>query len=432
MTVRKKRYAFTLIELLVVIAIIVILISLLLPAISRAQAYARNVACKNNLRQIGMGMHMFADKDPQGRLTSGNWDFTRDGCMDQWGWVADLVNMKAYDGNMLCPANPLKGTEKFNDLLGKNTSSTTAKEGCPPERLLDGICGQDKWADISGGSGSEFAGTTANTPARAAIVSRVFLNRGYNTNYAASWFLGRGGPKLNFTTTTPPQIIAGGVTGKTGLKGLATTQGPLTRRLLEGSSAVVSSNVPLLGDAAPGDINEAILSLTIAHAPVLVNDPAMAPDPWASVSTGETKTYIEQGSLLCESFNDGPATFNMSSNRVRLIPQDANLTEQANFENRGSIPPPVDGNNAYLQDTRDWFAVHGSTCNVLMADGSVKEFSDKNGDEFLNPGFPVPKNLPDSEYAIIGYRNADVELPPTEMFNGVFLQKVVKRKFEEQ
>jgi prepilin-type N-terminal cleavage/methylation domain-containing protein/prepilin-type processing-associated H-X9-DG protein len=429
MNVRRNRRAFTLIELLVVVAIIVIIISLLLPALSRAREAAQKVACKNNLRQIGMGLHMFADKDPQSRLCSGNWDFTRDGCMDTWGWVSDLVNMKAYDGNMLCPSNPLKGTEKFNDLLGKNTSSSTAKEGCPPERLVDGLCGQDKWADISGGAGAEFGGTAVNTPLRAAIVSRAFLNQGYSTNYAASWFLGRAAPRLNFTATTPPQITAFGIAGTKGLKGLSTTQGPLTRRILEGG-AVVSSNVPILGDAAPGDINEAILALTLGHGPTLVNDPAAAADPWANTSPGEKKTFIDQGSLLCESFNDGPAAFNTSNNRIALIDQAAVLSPQTTYEKRGAIPPPVVGNDAYLQDTRDWYAVHGTSCNVLMADGSVKEFSDKNGDEFLNPGFPVPKNLPDSEYAVIGYRNSDVELPPTEMFNGVFLQKVVKGKFE--
>ncbi|MBN1436169.1 MAG: prepilin-type N-terminal cleavage/methylation domain-containing protein [Sedimentisphaerales bacterium] len=98
-----KKKAFTLIELLVVVSIIALLISILLPALSRAREQAKAVACRSNIKQIGIGFFYYAE-DYDGFSVPNC--YTAPGTLQQYTWEHRLVEEGYLDDYALmeCPS----------------------------------------------------------------------------------------------------------------------------------------------------------------------------------------------------------------------------------------------------------------------------------------------------------------------------------------
>ena len=122
-----KNNKFTLIELLVVVAIIGILAGLLLPALSFARNKAQSIQCANNLRQVHLGLDMFADDNDN--------LYPQAGGSIAWGagnaWMEVIVeyikNREIYE----CPTD---SDSQYSYFLGSRAAYIKYNSAAPIER----------------------------------------------------------------------------------------------------------------------------------------------------------------------------------------------------------------------------------------------------------------------------------------------------------
>jgi prepilin-type processing-associated H-X9-DG protein len=137
----RKLSAFSLVELLVVIGIIAVLISMLMPALTRARQQALEVQCASQLRQVGNGLMGYASNNRgyypgwSGWQVWGYYGTPKDGTGDDEagpGWTEALIPYFTKDTKIYhCPAFPDEQT--FDYFISAAWLHYKQSEAQPPD-----------------------------------------------------------------------------------------------------------------------------------------------------------------------------------------------------------------------------------------------------------------------------------------------------------